>query len=103
MPELQNSLEWYAELSVSFTDTDAEPNFYYPNNTMIKIYTAQDITEAQIIKGLLEANQIDAFVDGFYLQGGIGEMAPTGFAGISVEDDKVNVALDIIKAYEKNI
>ncbi|VAW97748.1 hypothetical protein MNBD_GAMMA23-619 [hydrothermal vent metagenome] len=70
---------------------------------MIKIYTAQDITEAHIIKGLLEANQINAFVNGFYLQGGIGEIAPTNFAGISVDDDKVDAALDIIKAYERNI
>lgn len=69
---------------------------------MIKIYDARDITEAQIVKGLLESNNINAFVNGFYLQGGIGEMAPTGFAGISVENDKVEVALDIIKAYEKN-
>ncbi len=69
---------------------------------MIKIYTAQDITEAHIIKGLLEAHQINAFVNGFYLQGGIGEIAPTNFAGISVEDDKVEAALDIIRAYEKN-
>ncbi len=70
---------------------------------MIKIYTAQDITEAHIIKGLLKANQINAFVNGFYLQGGIGEIAPTNFAGISVDDDKVDAALDIIKAYERNI
>ncbi len=69
---------------------------------MIKIYTAENITEAQIIKGLLEANQINAFVNGFYLQGGIGEMAPTDFAGISVEDNNVKAALGIIKAYEKN-
>lgn len=68
---------------------------------MIKVYNARDITEAQILKGLLEASNINAFVNGFYLQGGIGETAPTGFAGISVENDQAEAALKIIKNYEK--
>lgn len=69
---------------------------------MIKVYAAGNILEAQIVKGLLESNNISAFVNGFYLQGGIGEMAPTDFAGVSVEDNNVAAALDIIKDYEKN-
>ncbi len=70
---------------------------------MRKVYSAKDITEAQIVKGLLKANGIKAYVDGFYLQGGIGELAPAGFASVSVENDKVDVALNIISTYEKNI
>ncbi len=69
---------------------------------MKKIFDASNITEAQIIKGLLEANNIGAFVNGFYLQGGIGEIAPTDFAGVSVEDSDVDAALDIVNEYEKN-
>ena len=70
---------------------------------MRKVYRAKDITEAQIVKGLLEANDIKAYVNGFYLQGGIGELAPADFASVSVEKDKVDAALNIISAYEKNI
>ncbi len=69
---------------------------------MKKIYNAQDINEANILKGLLEANNIHATVDGFYLQGGIGELAPTGFSAISVENTDEKAALELIKEYEAN-
>jgi len=39
------------------------------------IYKAGDITEAHIVKGLLESNGIPAHVGGFYLQGAIGDLA----------------------------
>ena len=67
---------------------------------MIKVYRAANITEAHIVKGLLEANGIDAYVDGFYLQGGIGELATMDFVSVSVEDDDETVAREIIKEYE---
>lgn len=41
------------------------------------VYRAGDITEAEIVKGMLLSNNIEAHVSGYYLQGGIGEMAPT--------------------------
>ena len=53
---------------------------------MIKVYRAANITEAHIVKGMLEANGIDAYVDGYYLQGGIGELAPMDFVSVSVDD-----------------
>lgn len=69
---------------------------------MKTVYKASNITEAQIVKGLLEASNIDAFVKGFYLQGGIGETAPADFASVAVEDDQVQHAMEIISVYEKN-
>jgi len=69
---------------------------------MKTVYKASNITEAQIVKGLLEASNIDAFVKGFYLQGGIGETAPTDFASVAVEDYQVEQALEIIAIYENN-
>ena len=69
---------------------------------MKTVYKASNITEAQIVKGLLEASNIDAFVKGFYLQGGIGETAPADFASVAVEDYQVEHAMEIIDAYEKN-
>ena len=69
---------------------------------MITVYKASNITEAQIVKGLLEASNIDAFVKGFYLQGGIGETAPADFASVAVEDDQIEHAMEIVSAYENN-
>jgi len=69
---------------------------------MKTVYKASNITEAEIVKGLLEASNIDAFVKGFYLQGGIGETAPADFASVAVEDDQVEHAIEIISVYENN-
>jgi len=51
---------------------------------MIKVYDAGDITEAHIVRGLLQANGIEAHVGGHYLQGGVGELAAQGFASVLV-------------------
>lgn len=67
---------------------------------MVKVYRAANITEAHIVKGMLEANGIDAYVDGFYLQGGIGELATMDFASVSVDEENEQKARDIIGDYE---
>lgn len=69
---------------------------------MIKIYTAKDITEAHILRGMLESRGIQAFVGGQYLQGGIGELAPMDFATLSVADEDAMLAKAIIREYEEN-
>jgi len=65
------------------------------------IYKALNITEAHIISGTLQANDIESHVGGYYLQGGVGDLAAMDFATISVADDDVDAALDIIADYEK--
>ena len=69
---------------------------------MIKIYHASNITEAHIVKGMLEANGIEAYVDGQYLQGGIGELATMDFASVSIKEDDIEKAKKIIAEYENN-
>lgn len=66
------------------------------------IYRANCITEAHIIAGLLESNDIEAHVGGHYLQGGVGELAAMDFATINVADENVEAANRIIAEYEKN-
>jgi hypothetical protein len=66
------------------------------------IYRAGDITEAEIVKGMLLANDIEAHVSGFYLQGGIGEMAPTDLAKVHVPDDDYEHAKELVREYEGN-
>ena len=67
---------------------------------MKKVFRAANITEAHIVKGLLESNGIEAYVDGFYLQGGIGELATMDFVSVSVEDEDQAVAREIVYEYE---
>lgn len=67
---------------------------------MIKIYNAGDSTEAHIIRGMLEAHGIEAYVNGFYLQGGIGDLASHDYVSVSVPDDKATQARKLIDKYE---
>ena len=65
-------------------------------------YRAGDITEAEIVKGMLLSNNIEAHVSGYYLQGGIGEMAPTDLAKVHVPDGDYERAREILRGYEGN-
>jgi hypothetical protein len=64
------------------------------------VYRANDIIEAHIIAGLLKAHDIEAFVGGHYLQGGVGELVPFGFASVSVIDENVNAAELLMAEYD---
>ena len=64
------------------------------------IYRSSDITEAHIVSGLLNSNGIEAHVGGHYLQGGIGELAVSGFANVHVADEDASLAKSIIAEYE---
>ena len=67
---------------------------------MIKIFTAQNSLEANIVKGMLEANDVPAYVNGEYLQGAIGELAGIDYAFVSVDDVNQEKALRIVNEYE---
>lgn len=67
---------------------------------MIKVFTAQNSIEAHIVKGMLEANNIPAYVNGDYLQGAIGELAAIDFVFVSVDDVNESKALNLINEYE---
>ena len=69
---------------------------------MKKVYSARDITEAHLVRGLLEEHGIEAHVEGFYLQGGIGEIASMDFSNVSVDDDDFERAQQIVQDYENN-
>ena len=51
------------------------------------IYRAENIIDANLIKGLLEHEGIQAFVGGSYLQGGVGELPASGLVNVSVADE----------------
>jgi hypothetical protein len=64
------------------------------------VYRAGDITEAEIVRGMLLASDIEAHVSGFYLQGGIGETAPLDLAMVHVPDADFERARDLVREYE---
>ena len=67
---------------------------------MQRIYQADNIIDAHLVKGLLEQHGIPAYVGGYYLQGGVGETLADGFASISVNERDVAAAQAIIDDYD---
>jgi hypothetical protein len=67
---------------------------------MTKIYSAQNAIDAHIIKGLLEQQGIAAWVDGEYLQGGIGELPLIDLVTVSVAEEDYEKALRVLREYE---
>jgi hypothetical protein len=67
---------------------------------MVTVYTAQMITDAYLIKGLLENHGIPAFVSGGYLQGGIGELPAIGLITVSVGESLADQATALISDFE---
>ena len=64
------------------------------------VYTAGDIIEANIVAGMLRAHGIEAHVGGYFLQGGIGELAVHDFARVHVADEDAELAGSLIREYE---
>ena len=67
---------------------------------MIKIFTAKNSLEANIVKGMLEANDVPAYIEGEYLQGAIGELAAIDFVFVSVDEANESKALNLVNQYE---
>ncbi|MFO8024912.1 DUF2007 domain-containing protein [Thiohalophilus sp.] len=67
---------------------------------MVIIYNANDYIEGNLVRGLLESQGIDTYVNGEYLQGGIGVLIPMGHIKLSVDDEDESAALRIIERYE---
>ena len=64
------------------------------------IYKARDIIEAHIVSGMLNAYGIEAHVSGYYLQGGVGDIAVYDFANVQVADDDVALAQPLVAEYD---
>lgn len=64
------------------------------------VYRANDIIEAQIVAGMLRANNIETYVGGYYLQGAVGDLAARDFSTLSVDEADEEAALAIVKDYE---
>lgn len=67
------------------------------------VYRSRDIAEAHIVAGMLEAEGIEAFVGGHYLQGGIGELGMADFSVVRVNDEDVAAALQRLQEYDSSV
>jgi hypothetical protein len=67
---------------------------------MITVYHASNSMDAHMIKSLLEQQEIPAYVQGEYLQGGIGEVSTMDFIKVAVHNDHHEAARKIITEWE---
>ncbi|MDC1210713.1 DUF2007 domain-containing protein [Porticoccaceae bacterium] len=68
---------------------------------MIEVYRGSDYFEAQLLKGLIEQDGLQVFLNGTALQGGLGEVPALGHLSITVNDADAELAGEIILAYER--
>ncbi len=68
---------------------------------MISVYQGSDYFEAQLLKGLMEQEGLQVFLQGAALQGGLGDLPALGHLSITVNDADQQRAEEIIAAYEK--
>jgi hypothetical protein len=66
---------------------------------MQQIYQAKNIVDASIVKGLLEQGGVRVYLNGYYLQGGIGELPASGMTSLWVDDQVVTHAKQLIADY----
>ena len=69
-------------------------------SSMISVYRGSDYFEAQLLKGLMEQQGLQVFLQGAALQGGMGDLHALGHLSITVNDADQQRAEEIIAAYE---
>ena len=67
---------------------------------MISVYRGSDYFEAQLLKGMMEQQGLQVFLQGAALQGGMGDLPALGHLSITVNDADQQRAEEIIAAYE---
>lgn len=62
------------------------------------VYRAENIIDANLVKGALAAEGIPAFVNGEHLTGGIGQLPAFGLVSVMVADCDVERAAPVLAA-----
>ncbi|OZG75112.1 hypothetical protein BTA51_01605 [Hahella sp. CCB-MM4] len=68
---------------------------------MRHVFEASNMLEAHVVNGMLQAEGINSFVQGDYLQGGIGDLPVSGLVRIAVNDVDYEQARAIIQQWER--
>lgn len=64
------------------------------------VYDAYSSLDAHVVKNLLESEGIEAYIQGEYLQGGVGELSAMNLVKVSVNDNDVARARAIIDEWD---
>ena len=67
------------------------------------VYHAENIIDANLVKGVLALEEIVAFVSGEYLTGAIGELPACNLVTVMVADSDVERALPIVQAIDADL
>jgi hypothetical protein len=67
---------------------------------MIIVYRAANTADAHLIRQMLEAEGIPAFVQGEYLQGAVGELPANTEIFVRVSDDNYDAARAVVAEWE---
>jgi hypothetical protein len=67
------------------------------------VYHAENIIDANLVKGVLALEQIVAFISGEYLTGAIGELPAWNLVTVMVADSDVERALPIVQAIDADL
>lgn len=62
------------------------------------VYEAQDLLDAHLVRGALEAQGIRAWVNGEFLTGAIGQLPVSGLLSVMVSDLDWEVAQPVVEA-----
>lgn len=68
---------------------------------MQRIYEPQDLIEAELLRGMLASEGIDAYLCGQHLAGAVGELPASGLLGLMVSDQQAGQARELITAYNE--
>ncbi len=67
------------------------------------VYRAENSIDANLIRGILEEAGVMAFVNGGFLQGGIGELPASDLVTVSVANVDVEQASPIVKRFVEDL
>lgn len=66
---------------------------------MIRIYSPENLMEAQCLKDMLERHHLFCHITGSDLIGGIGELPAIGLLALYVDDQDAGLAKELIETY----
>ena len=66
---------------------------------MQRIYEPRDLLEAELLRGMLAAEGIEAYLTGRHLIGAVGELPAAGLLGLMVADEQAGRARELIAEY----
>ena len=67
------------------------------------VYHANSALEAEIVKGMIENQGVEAFTSGFYLQGGVGELSTFDACNVYVNAQDERLAQQIVQEYDQTL